>query len=1393
MANEMIAESEFRGYAVLDLGATISCIHREQPQTGTSITIGTLNGDIIATQTTSAISLRTTQGTARIIFERAAESSDFGITLLSLSQMAQNGWDASFREMYITDPHDNKYRMHIVNNLFCVELSADYHDDTITVASAPATRHKAFTAAPLNGMRLLHNRLAHFSEAKIMESIRHGARFGPHAETATINDRAEACDACMQGKAREPAKKRVKTREATPGALVHADIKGPVETSADGHRYFIHFTDDACSFVRTYALRRKSEANDALKMFIDEATPLGHTIRAIRCDNDSVLVQGEMSATLKASGIQHQPIPAYDPKAGGRHENPIGVIWHGVQALMFAARRTVPFKYWHYGLRVVTNVRNNIFSTPTQQLPSIPWLGAAEDLSHLFTFGCVIYRYVPKQLRKAHEPRAAKCIYLGHRNKHIAYVLDPVSGTVSERGHILKAVEHILPDNTIVDFSLQSELRVESPAEGGALPDGEDTTAHAPAEGGASSGQRQGHAPDEGGASSGQTPVTNRASHTRFSWHQQHMLTDHEWERLNKKYSFNYEACSSDDGRNARLSRRSSPSNPFEKYDGAPTDRIFLNPPFDNAQAMLTHAETLFKRHPTMEITAVVPDWREIDTTRWEVAERINKSTRRVVFQHPSGVPCGEIQWDVLVLRLSKDAGAHLMDVPRMFNKSLKLQDISIDKLDTYHDGDTIQAVAHIRTGSHGRMNVFLTPLLTYYPETWKMVTDMNEREDHHPTILHRTTSDKWPGWTGLITGFDPEDDSFEIAYYYADSKTVQFDVIPVKECKVATSHKVFVSLKPEEADTNPRLVRENQENIYIPENSRDLFKMKPGPLKSLFMEAFLKELGNYREQNVYRLAYLPKGRKAVGSRAVCELKWDKMTGMLDKAKVRIVGQGFSQVYGVDFTETYASTPKLSTMRYFIWVAVNNQMTMSEWDVTAAYLHSALKEDIYLRPPYGAEEYDQHGNLLYWLLLKSIYGLRQSGHNWMEDLFKFMKDYGMTQSQSDTSLFELYRDGRLVLIVFIHTDDGKCAYRDANEYQRFLSALKSKFNIGAEKTPIDRMFNVKINYLDDGTILLNQEQYIRNLCKTYNLVIDPNVDAPMSSGYVVDIPDVLSPKQIEQMKTRPFLSLLSALMWLSRCCRPDIALALTVLSRASARPHPAAWTALIRVLKYLANTAAWGIHIYSCDDHVCRIWSDASHANDPTTLRSISGHYICIGPSMIDWNSRHQPYVSLHSGEAEVIAGAVAAQHALYWIQLSGHAASSSLPVELYVDSTTAETFLSNPIHTTSMKHIRTKLFFVRELVASRVFSIYHISGLDNPADMLTKPLGRDTLIHLFRNLVARGGGSDAALSSAFPNYAPLDYAFLVSLSGSPVVDSSRHILAPYGADASFVSSFPIV
>ena len=427
-------------------------------------------------------------------------------------------------------------------------------------------------------------------------------------------------------------------------------------------------------------------------------------------------------------------------------------------------------------------------------------------------------------------------------------------------------------------------------------------------------------------------------------------------------------------------------------------------------------------------------------------------------------------------------------------------------------------------------------------------------------------------------------------------------------------------------------------------------------------------------------------------------------------------------------------------MRLFLHYVMQLSFDTADWDITAAYLHSVLNKPLYVRPPHGLERYDDQGNLLYMKLVKSLYGLRQSGHNWMNDLFDFLREYGMTQSPSDTSLW-FHRDGpgNIDMVLFVHTDDGKLAYKTQEAREHFMRALRAKFNVGDETDGIDRIFNIKV-IREPSRIKLTQKAYILDLANNYNLEPNSRVTAPMTTGYRVILKPELSPKDREAMRTRPFTSLLSALLWVARCTRPDINLALTVLARAASQPDPSHWTELVKILKYLVNTIERGIVIFANQPDLLRCMTDASHASDPVTMRSVSGVFVLVGRNIIDWYCRHQPYVTLHSGEAETLAASTGATFLLYWIQLIEHMTQHRPYSELLTDSTTARNFLSTPLHTSKMRHINVKLFFVRELVKANMFRILHVAGLDNPPDLLTKPLSRDRIDHLLQTLLAWGG-----------------------------------------------------
>ena len=120
----------------------------------------------------------------------------------------------------------------------------------------------------------------------------------------------------------------------------------------------------------------------------------------------------------------------------------------------------------------------------------------------------------------------------------------------------------------------------------------------------------------------------------------------------------------------------------------------------------------------------------------------------------------------------------------------------------------------------------------------------------------------------------------------------------------------------------------------------------------------------------------LPKGKRAIGSRIVFKKKLDGH-GQRIKFKARIVAKGFSQVPGEDFTETFSSVAKFTTLHVFLVLAAHLDFEIHQVDVVAAYLQGDLDEEIYMEVPKGVEYLGSGGH--YWHLRKALYGLKQAG------------------------------------------------------------------------------------------------------------------------------------------------------------------------------------------------------------------------------------------------------------------------------------------------------------------------------------------------------------------------------------------------------------------------------
>nr|GFB21050.1 retrovirus-related Pol polyprotein from transposon TNT 1-94 [Tanacetum cinerariifolium] len=111
-------------------------------------------------------------------------------------------------------------------------------------------------------------------------------------------------------------------------------------------------------------------------------------------------------------------------------------------------------------------------------------------------------------------------------------------------------------------------------------------------------------------------------------------------------------------------------------------------------------------------------------------------------------------------------------------------------------------------------------------------------------------------------------------------------------------------------------------------------------------------ELRALESNGTWELSQLTLGKKAIGSYWIYKTKL-KADGTKDKKKARLVVQGNRQKYRVDYKETFAPVEKMVTLRSLLAVAAVKGWFTCQMDVSNAFRHGDLFEEVYMRPPQG--------------------------------------------------------------------------------------------------------------------------------------------------------------------------------------------------------------------------------------------------------------------------------------------------------------------------------------------------------------------------------------------------------------------------------------------------------
>ena len=115
-----------------------------------------------------------------------------------------------------------------------------------------------------------------------------------------------------------------------------------------------------------------------------------------------------------------------------------------------------------------------------------------------------------------------------------------------------------------------------------------------------------------------------------------------------------------------------------------------------------------------------------------------------------------------------------------------------------------------------------------------------------------------------------------------------------------------------------------------------------------------------------------------------CSERKKDAAGNVIRYKARLVAQGFSQVPGVDYFDTFAPVARLASICTVLAFAAAEDYETGLIDIKGAYLNGELTEDevIFMKQPPGYEEVGMDGRVRVLRLRKTLYGLKQAGRRW---------------------------------------------------------------------------------------------------------------------------------------------------------------------------------------------------------------------------------------------------------------------------------------------------------------------------------------------------------------------------------------------------------------------------
>jgi hypothetical protein len=474
-------------------------------------------------------------------------------------------------------------------------------------------------------------------------------------------------------------------------------------------------------------------------------------------------------------------------------------------------------------------------------------------------------------------------------------------------------------------------------------------------------------------------------------------------------------------------------------------------------------------------------------------------------------------------------------------------------------------------------------------------------------------------------------------------------------------------------------------------------------------MDAMTIEHNALLSNKTWSLCPRPPNHNVVRNKWVFKIK-QKPDGSVNRYKARLVAKGFDQLNGVDYYETFSPVIKPATIHLVLALAVQFDWDIKQLDVSNAFLHGVLDEEVYMEQPQGFihPSFPHHVCKLH----KSLYGLKQAPRAWFTRLSHALLDIGFSGSQLDPSLFT-YHTAQAHIFLLVYVDDIILTGNHPHTIQGIISKLQLDFAL-KDLGSLSYFLGIQATR-DSAGLHLRQSKYILDLLDHTQMTESKPYPAPCTTG------SKMSKFDGEPLPNPTIYRHIVGALQYATLTRPDIAYAVNQLCQHMHTPTTTHFTAAKRVLRYLKGSIDHGLQ-YSKGPLTITTFCDSDWAGNPDDRRSTTRFGVYLGSNLISWLAKTQHIVSRSSTEAEYRALSLATIE-MFWLRMllkELHIFLPSPPL-LRCDNSGALALASNPVHHARTKHIEVDIHFIREKVTNRDIELKHLSTIDQVADIFTK------------------------------------------------------------------------